>query len=785
MLEIAKGMHHIHSKKIAHLDLKSMNVFVTSHAIADLHAANFFHVKIGDFGTAIRCNDGPIHDSRVYGQGTHRWRAPELFKEAPRSDLDLYKADVYSYAMVCVELVTRQLPLQERFPDQLNRSELHAYISESSNRPSLPETYPPELLSIIRCCWDAEPSKRPSFEDIVKSLESLKGEMLLNDKFYSALPKVTQNEREPELAACITPIFRPGPVPDYKFGGPPRDYIFAQGFGGGSAYDLRANSGQELSGGRVDELDEMVKKATMSPIFMIQTIHLPCSADGWEMLIELGEDVRHKIDDFVHGGATMGQQMYTSRASLLQPILSEFQEQLHLLSGHAHDYDTTRNGLFNEVFHVLKRVEFLLGSCSWPAIEFHGGPTATDEAFLSMWKNLDHCMQMMRYSSTLLRATDDLFEEISKFRSENPNEDSWSRACESDRQMLLRFLYSCVMMYRIDQHHHWYMGSIAVISKDSAMYSEGPAAFNIPLQFVWRSENILWDEGPNGLIMGPMPFLGQANYFSIVEKKEVYHQLPVYWAVKVYARESRKLAYDFIKLASLQHPHVVQMFGAWEDGDSGYVAMKMMQTNVMQFLSQKQDNTLSAVLLLTILVQIAEGMSYMHSHHVRHHNLKCSNVLLGGFYQNLEIVHVEVSDYWFDRGQVREEDRDLESSSSCTVPIKDTVQFGEGEETDEYAFDVYQFAMLCSEIFSIRGTREGSEAPSQASGSDSGEVDDEAVTVSFPEKCPRELAMYLQKCGSKDPKQRPRFAEICTVLRNHRAYMILSGDQGTGSAARE
>lgn len=195
MLEIAEGMRYIHSKKIAHLDLKSMNIYATTHAIRVLQVAKFIHVKIGDFGTAIRCDHVGVIPDWVYGQGTPSWRAPELFREAPRrSDLDLFKADVYSYAMVCVELVTRQLPLQVQFPNSPISSKVYEYISVENNRPSLPDTYLPELLRIIRRCWDGEPSKRPSFADIVEALTTLKRDMLLKDQFYSALPKVFVDE---------------------------------------------------------------------------------------------------------------------------------------------------------------------------------------------------------------------------------------------------------------------------------------------------------------------------------------------------------------------------------------------------------------------------------------------------------------------------------------------------------------------------------------------------------------------------------------------------------------
>lgn len=130
----------------------------------------------------------------------------------------------------------------------------------------------------------------------------------------------------------------------------------------------------------------------------------------------------------------------------------------------------------------------------------------------------------------------------------------------------------------------------------------------------------------------------------------------------------------------------------------------------------------------------------MHSHHVRHHNLKCSNVLVGGIYESLEVVHVEVSDYGLE--SVNEEDRDSESN---------TIQFGEGVETDDYAFDVYQFSLLCSELFSIRG--------SDGATTNSGRL----ATVLFPAKCPGDLTSYLHKCGPRIQKRDPslRRSALC------------------------
>ncbi|KQJ89314.1 hypothetical protein BRADI_4g24825v3 [Brachypodium distachyon] len=44
-------------------------------------------------------------------------------------------------------------------------------------RPPLPENAHPRLLTLMQRCWDASPSKRPSFSDAITELEDIKAEV--------------------------------------------------------------------------------------------------------------------------------------------------------------------------------------------------------------------------------------------------------------------------------------------------------------------------------------------------------------------------------------------------------------------------------------------------------------------------------------------------------------------------------------------------------------------------------------------------------------------------------
>ena len=58
-------------------------------------------------------------------------------------------------------------------------------------RPALPEQesegVPPGVLALVKQCWTEQPSERPSFDDIIKSLKVInKGKSVLLFAFYRA-----------------------------------------------------------------------------------------------------------------------------------------------------------------------------------------------------------------------------------------------------------------------------------------------------------------------------------------------------------------------------------------------------------------------------------------------------------------------------------------------------------------------------------------------------------------------------------------------------------------------
>ena len=170
MLQIANGMCYLHDMKVAHRDLKPTNVVVAPSNDSLLIHLECIDVKILDFGISkVEVKHFPEVPT---GQniGTCGYIAPEaMAKEL--SEVDALKADVFSYGMVCSDILSEKKPYWSRVCDY------QKYIHESK-RPILPKTYSEVLRSLVHECWSSDPFKRPTFLEIHKRLARLKNAML-------------------------------------------------------------------------------------------------------------------------------------------------------------------------------------------------------------------------------------------------------------------------------------------------------------------------------------------------------------------------------------------------------------------------------------------------------------------------------------------------------------------------------------------------------------------------------------------------------------------------------
>lgn len=151
---------HVDNPPIVHRDLKSLNLLL----LEEVNGPNDkIQIKITDFGVARIVDKA----EQMTGQmGTCHWMAPEVINNLPYS----LSADIYSFAIVMWEVIVREIPYKDVNPMTIPVKVLRG---ERPNLNVIPSTCPELVKDIMKAAWDQNPSRRPTFAQILDALETL------------------------------------------------------------------------------------------------------------------------------------------------------------------------------------------------------------------------------------------------------------------------------------------------------------------------------------------------------------------------------------------------------------------------------------------------------------------------------------------------------------------------------------------------------------------------------------------------------------------------------------
>lgn len=154
-IEICRGMAYLHgcTPPLIHRDLKPHNLLVDE----------LWRVKVCDFGLSRFWEA----KKDMTACGTPAYAAPEVLRNSAYS----VSADVYSFAMVLWELITRQSLYPGIPPFQIIFT-----VGTQGLRPTLPPTCHPGIARVIQDCWAEDPTGRPSFVDLADRIQQLPDE---------------------------------------------------------------------------------------------------------------------------------------------------------------------------------------------------------------------------------------------------------------------------------------------------------------------------------------------------------------------------------------------------------------------------------------------------------------------------------------------------------------------------------------------------------------------------------------------------------------------------------
>ncbi|KAF0406858.1 protein kinase [Gigaspora margarita] len=138
---ISEDIYNMHKDGLVHCDLHGGNILKSK--------GNLF--QISDFGVS-----GPVNKERTLIYGMAPFIAPEVLKNKKYTT----KSDIYSIGMLMYYVAVGQIPLECTGNQTLNLEILNG------RRPPMPDGLPQNFQKVMKLCWDENPDKRPSAEDL-------------------------------------------------------------------------------------------------------------------------------------------------------------------------------------------------------------------------------------------------------------------------------------------------------------------------------------------------------------------------------------------------------------------------------------------------------------------------------------------------------------------------------------------------------------------------------------------------------------------------------------------
>jgi len=239
----------------------------------------------------------------------------------------------------------------------------------------------------------------------------------------------------------------------------------------------------------------------------------------------------------------------------------------------------------------------------------------------------------------------------------------------------------------------------------------------------------------------------RGEYYSIeVALKKVVNKKDS--TVKEFENEVRALR-------AIRHANVVRFIGICKKNDDEiYIVTEYISGGELKKLLLDLTKKLSWKMLISMLLDVANAMEYIHENNMLHRDLKSSNLLIAEDYS------IKVADFGVSRFM------DTSISSKGMTRPKMMTQCGtwcymapEVLRSEEYneKVDIFSFGIVLVEAV----TRKDAENIPRTS---SFGVDFEQLTEFVPADCPEDLLNLMEECCAIQPHIRPSFATIVKRL---------------------
>ncbi len=202
--------------------------------------------------------------------------------------------------------------------------------------------------------------------------------------------------------------------------------------------------------------------------------------------------------------------------------------------------------------------------------------------------------------------------------------------------------------------------------------------------------------------------------------------------------------------AQLQHPHIVTLLSAGEDGELVYYTMPFIEGESLKSALEK-NGRLAVADVLRVLYDVVDALAYAHANGVVHRDIKPANILRSG-------NHALVTDFGVAKALNAAMPSTAMTSTGMAIgtPAYMAPEQLAGDPTADHRIDIYALGLLAYELLSGQSPF----AASTAQGVLAAVLTRDPKPLSEVRKdVPKKLSVIIMSCLSKVPGGRPPTAE--------------------------
>ncbi|KAL1817653.1 hypothetical protein ACET3Z_020227 [Daucus carota] len=226
------------------------------------------------------------------------------------------------------------------------------------------------------------------------------------------------------------------------------------------------------------------------------------------------------------------------------------------------------------------------------------------------------------------------------------------------------------------------------------------------------------------------------------------------------ARLEKLFTREVTLLSRLHHPNVVKFKGACRKPPVFCIITEYLSEGSLRAYLHKLGGILPLPRVISMALDIARGMAFVHSQGVIHRDLKPENILINQDFQ------LKVADFGIacrdtscealadGAGTYRWMAPEMIKSKSCSRKV-----------------DVYAFGLILWEM--VAGSVPFKDMnPVQAAFA----VANKNLRPAIPSDCPAAMKALIQQCWSSEPDRRPEFRQVVKVLEQFEASLASDGN---------